>query len=407
MADRGQKNNGPLYVVEAYSVLHRITIFMSRDLLSLFSAVFLLAFGMSFAAPLIPLLLKELGASPGSIGQIQTVYFLAFTLTTTLLGRWIDRAGSKSLIIAGLGLFGTAVFVMPFTPEPWFFYFIRIVQGIGSALLFAPTEAAINLISSPEKRSTNMGIYGLVFGAGFAAGPALSTSLYIFNPRFPFYVAALSCAAAMVVLQAWFHEQPVPIKKTAWGFSKLLSVLKIPLTAAACYAFVEVTVGAFLSLYLDAFGISGARMGIVFTLFAIGGIISPFPGGYLADKIGRRSVLKLTGVFLVCVTAGFIFAQNYWTIASLALCLGMVAGILYPVSLSLIAELVPAQQLGSANASFSFFYGLGSIAGPLLTGWVLDFSSIDYLFYPITAAALAFLIITLQAKTPLPPSPTK
>lgn len=371
---------------------------MSKDLLSLFITVFLLAFGMSFAAPLIPLLLKSLGASPGSIGQIQTVYFISFTLATTMLGRWIDRAGSKRLILLGLGLFGGAVLVMPFAPTPYFFYVIRIVQGIGSALLFAPTEAAINLISSPEKRSANMGIYGLVFGAGFAAGPALSTSLYVFNPRAPFYVAALSCAAAIFVLQAWFHEQQVAVKKARWDFFRLLAVLKIPLTAAACYAVVEVTVGAFLSLYLDAFAIAGARLGMVFTFFAVGGIISPFPAGYAADKIGKRPVLKLAGVMLVCVTAGFVFARQYWIISSLAFCLGMVAGVLYPVSLSLIGELVPPEQMGTANASFSFFYGLGSIAGPLITGWILDFSSIEYLFYPITAAALGFLIITLQNK---------
>lgn len=368
---------------------------MSRDLVAIFIAVFLLAVGMSFAAPLIPLLLKDLNASPGTIGQIQTVYFVVFTLATALLGRRIERAGSKRLIITGLGLFGAAVLAMPFAPSAWFFYLIRTVQGVGSALLFAPTEAAINLLSPPDKRSFNMGIYGLVFGAGFAAGPALSTGLYVLSRTAPFYIAALSCAGAMVVLLAWFHEQPVPIKKTAWGFSKLLSVLKIPLAAAACYAFVEVAVGAFLSLYLDAFGIGGARLGMVFTLFAVGGIISPFPAGYAADRIGRRPVLKLSGVLLVCVTAGFIAAREYWAIAGLALCLGMVAGILYPVSLSLIAELVPAEQMGTANASFSFFYGLGSIAGPFITGWVLDFSSIEYLFYPITAAATAFLVITL------------
>ncbi|MCX8043372.1 MAG: MFS transporter [Desulfobacterota bacterium] len=373
---------------------------MSRDLIAIFIAVFLLAFGMSFAAPLIPLLLKDLGASPGSIGQIQTVYFISFTLTTSLLGRWISHAGCKRLIIAGLGLFGAAVFAMAFAPTAWWFYIIRIIQGIGSALLFAPTEAAINLLSPPDKRSSNMGIYGLVFGAGFAAGPALSTGLYVVNRAVPFYIAALSCAGAMVVLQAWFHEQPVPIKKAAWGFSKLVSVLKIPLAAATCYAFVEIAVGAFLSLYLDAFGIRGARLGMVFTLFALGGIISPFPAGYVADKLGRRPVLKLCGVLLVCVTAGFIVAREYITIAGLALCLGMVAGILYPVSLSLIAELVPPEQMGAANASFSFFYGIGSIAGPLVTGWVLDLSSITSLFYPITAAALAFLIITLFGREP-------
>ncbi len=75
---------------------------------------------------------------------------------------------------------------MPYMPSLAWFYFIRMVQGIGSALLFAPTETAINAVSPPERRSTNMGLYGLVFGIGFAAGPVIGTSLWAFNqaPRF-------------------------------------------------------------------------------------------------------------------------------------------------------------------------------------------------------------------------------
>jgi len=115
---------------------------MDKGLLPILLTVFLLAFGMSFVAPLIPLLLKEIGASSATIGQIATTYFLSFTVTTFFLGRWIEQVGSKKMIILGLFIFGLAIFVMPFMPAPLFFYLIRIFQGVGSALLFAPTETA-------------------------------------------------------------------------------------------------------------------------------------------------------------------------------------------------------------------------------------------------------------------------
>ncbi|MEI6128115.1 MAG: MFS transporter, partial [Pseudomonadota bacterium] len=135
-----------------------------------------------------------------------------------------------------------------------------------------------------------------------------------------------------------------------------------------------------------------------FTLFALGGVISPFPAGYMADKFGKRTVLKTCGIVLVFITLAFNFFHAYRSICILICLLGLVAGALYPVSLSLIGELVPPDKMGAANASFSFFYGLGSIAGPLATGWVLEFTSIQYLFYPITAAALGFMIVTLFNK---------
>ena len=72
---------------------------------------------------------------------------------------------------------------------------------------------------------------------------------------------------------------------------------------------------------------------------------------------------------------------------------GLVAGALYPIALAHIADIVTPDKMGMANASFSFFYGLGSIAGPLITGWVIEFSSIKALFYPMTFSTLCLVLI--------------
>ncbi len=366
---------------------------MDKGLLPILLTVFLLAFGMSFVAPLIPLLLKGMGASSATIGQIATTYFLSFTITTSLLGRWIERVGSKKIINVGLFVFGLAIFVMPFMPDPKLFYLIRIFQGVGSAFLFAPTEAAINILSSPEKRGSNMGLYGVVFAVGFAVGPGIGSWLYSLNMVSPFIFAALSCFIAIAVLTFCFEETPVPVKKTEGEFLKLINSLKIPLSAAMCYAIVEVSIGTFLSLYLDEIGIGGAALGIVFTFFAVGGAISPFPAGKIADSLGKRYVLRMCGYLLFAVTVFFNLLQNYWAICFLTFCVGLVAGALYPVALALIGDLISPEKIGTANASFSFAYGVGCIIGPLLTGWVLEIFSTKYLFYPMTVSALIFVII--------------
>ena len=67
---------------------------MTLPLVCIYGTVFLLAFGMSFVGPLIPLLLQQLQATPATIGQIQTTFFLAFTAVSLLVGPAIDRLGS-------------------------------------------------------------------------------------------------------------------------------------------------------------------------------------------------------------------------------------------------------------------------------------------------------------------------
>jgi MFS family permease len=51
--------------------------------------------------------------------------------------------------------------------------------------------------------------------------------------------------------------------------------------------------------------------------------------------------------------------------------------------------------MGTANSTFSFLYGVGSIAGPVLTGWTIKLFGMKYLFYPMTAAALLFAVIAI------------
>ena len=128
------------------------------------------------------------------------------------------------MIILGLAIFGVAIFCMPYMPNPTFFYLIRIFQGIGSALLFAPTESAINILSSPSKRASNMGLYGVVFAVGFAVGPGIGSWLYSLKMTAPFTVAAVSCFAAILILLFGFEETPVPVKKTEWNFFAFLNI---------------------------------------------------------------------------------------------------------------------------------------------------------------------------------------
>ena len=238
-----------------------------------------------------------------------------------------------------------------------------------------------------------MGIYGAVFAVGFAVGPIIGTSLYAVNFKMPFFFGSTCCLAAMMIMLFGYKDVPVPVKKSEWGFSQLIGLLIIPLAAAACYAIVEVSIGSFLSLYLADLGFWSKKLGIVFTVFAIGGIVSPYPAGKLADKLGKITVLKGCAILLLLTTLGFNFFNSYLSICFLSFMVGVVAGALYPIALAHIADLVTPDKMGRANASFSFFYGLGCIAGPLITGWGIELFSIKSMFYPMTFSTLCLVVI--------------
>ena len=368
---------------------------IDKGLVPILLTVAVMAFGMSFVFPLIPLVIQDVGASPSTIGQITSVFFISFTLVTLPLGKLIEKFKPKRLIILGLFIYGASIFSMIFPTKAWWFYFIRIAQGFGSACLFVPTESAINVLSSPERRGSNMGLYAMVYALGMALGPPIGAWLYAINKLIPFLFCFIISLISIAVMWVGFEDTPISKENKYIGLKKFLGVIKIPLLAALCYAIVEVSIIGFLSLYLKELHIMSTALGFIFTFFGIGGIISPYPVGKAADRFGKLNLLCILGVLLVVVTLSFNFIKSYFGIASLIFGVGIVAGGLYPIALSLIADLIPADKMGSGNAAFSLSFGVGCVFGPLATGWVMDLMGISHLFYPMTAAAFIFLLFAI------------
>ncbi|RMF96196.1 MAG: MFS transporter [Candidatus Schekmanbacteria bacterium] len=372
---------------------------LDKGLLPILFAVTLTGFGMSFITPLIPLVLKDAGINLMTIGQIGSTFFFTFTAATLYVGRLVDKLGSRAIIISGLILYGIPALFFPLIHTTALFYLIRGIQGIGNACLFVATEAAINILSSPENRSKNMAYYTLVFGLGFGLGPVIGAALFDYWRELPFFFCTSMFLASILAIMFFFSEAKIEKKEKRFKIFELVKILKTPIFAACSYAFIEVSIGVFLSLYLDSIDIHGAALGTIFMFFAIGGMISPVPAGQIADRIGKRKTLYILAGILAFLTFSFNLSPNYYAILGLIFGVGFVAGGIYPIALSLIADLVPAEQMGAANSTFSFAFGFGSIVGPIVTGAFTNFLGIKFLFYPMCAMGFIFFIImVIEAK---------
>ena len=369
---------------------------LDKGLFPILITVTLMGFGMSFVTPIIPLIIKDAGSSLTSIGQIGATYFLFFTLITPFWGKKVDKIGAKKVMITGILAYGISVIFIPYIKTALAFYIIRAIQGLSTASLFVATEAAINILSLPENRAKNTGYYALVFGLGFAGGPAAGATLFAMNRYLPFYLCSAIFILAALLLLFTFKDTEIEIESKKYGYREFINILKIPIAAAMCYAFIEVCIGVFLALYLDSMAIRGAYLGVVFTAFAIGAIIAPIPCGKIADRFGKFPSIYVFAFLLTVIIFSFNFYISFKAIILLISGVGFIAGGLYPVALSIIADLIPKDRIGAANSIFSFSYGFGSIIGPLVTGRFIDFYGIKYLFYPMTIISLIFLIISIS-----------
>jgi len=179
-----------------------------------------------------------------------------------------------------------------------------------------------------------------------------------------------------------------------------------------------VTVGIMLSLFLASMEstvvatamptIVGQLGGLehyswVFAAFMLTSTTSVPLYGKLSDIYGRRRIYVIAmAIFLVgCVISGL--AQSMSQLIGARALQGLGAGGIQPLAFILIGEMFSLKQRAKMQGLFSGVWGVSSITGPLLGGFLVDQLSWRWVFYinilpGILAAALVALAWQEQAK---------
>jgi EmrB/QacA subfamily drug resistance transporter len=121
--------------------------------------------------------------------------------------------------------------------------------------------------------------------------------------------------------------------------------------------------------------------------------------GKLSDIYGRRGfyIAGLVMFMLGSILAGA--AQGFWWLIAARAVQGFGMGTIMPLSQAIIGDIISARERGRYMGYIGAVFGVASIAGPLVGGWITDNFSWRWLFYvnlPFGIAALAFIVAYLH-----------
>jgi EmrB/QacA subfamily drug resistance transporter len=140
-------------------------------------ASFLTPFMGSAVNLALPSIGEEFSASAISLNWIVSSYMLSTSILLLPAGRMGDIVGRKKVFTAGLIIFTLTMILLTFTPNIKWLIAARILQGLGSSMLFGTNLAIITSVFPPGERGRAMGINVTAVYVGLSSGPFLGGML--------------------------------------------------------------------------------------------------------------------------------------------------------------------------------------------------------------------------------------
>lgn len=121
----------------------------------------------------LPSIAAEFSESLTGVGWVTTAYLFTTASLLLTMGRLGDVWGLRRLYVTGLAIFGVGSLACAFAGSlPWLIS-ARVLQAVGSAMIFAAGPALVTRTFPPNRRGWALGYISLAVSVGLTAGPAL------------------------------------------------------------------------------------------------------------------------------------------------------------------------------------------------------------------------------------------
>jgi DHA1 family multidrug resistance protein-like MFS transporter len=335
-----------------------------------------LAFGiLSF---LLPVYGKRLGANAVEIGGLFSIFAITTVLMRPLVGWALDRFGRKFFFVAALICYAGAMGLFSIASDVTTLYLARLVQGIGSSLMWISAYTIAIDLTSAEGRGKAVGRVDEAAARGALYGALVGFTLLVWLPLRTGWRVLFVSYALLAAAGAWLAWKNVPETRPSHpvraGSGRAISgslfrLMVIVFVTGVSTAMISPLLLIFLQ---DKFTTDVGILALAFIPAALVYSFLPSRLGRLSDRLGRTPLIAigLTGSGLVSLFLPGLPSIG-WLIALWALeALGLVMAA--PAQEALVADLTGSEARGTGYGLYTFAASLGATFGPLLGGWLYD-----------------------------------
>jgi len=330
--------------------------------------------GVISLGSLLPAIIEKLSLSSLQVGVLTSILPAGILVGSLLFGPIVDRYSYRNMLIVCSLLIVIGFEGIAFSSSLLGLQFSFFAIGLGGGALNGGTSALVADISddNPEKRSANLSLLGVFFGAGALGIPSLLAVLSAYY-SYETILTYLGLLLLIPIIYYFFIRFPAPKQTQAIPLKKTLGMFRnIPLLALGFFLFFQSAFEGVVSNWTTTFLENENQIATADALWALSiyMLSLTLTRLLLAALLRRVSPYRVLLLSLACLLLGTVLmmlpqAKSLYLLSIVLFGIGTAAG--FPVILGYVGELY-SDLLGTAF-SFVFFIALsGNILINYLTG---------------------------------------
>lgn len=350
------------------------------------------------------------GFSATELAIVTSGYFVGFLSGARLTPVLIQRVGHVR-VFAALGSFMSAALIaFTLLAEPWAWTLLRVLVGFCMSGIYVAAESWLNNAATNETRGKVLSAYmiaqtlGIIGAQGLLTLGDAGTSVLFIGASIlvsvSFAPILLSVTPAPVVEVA----RPMPLRRLF--ISSPLGTLGIFLLGS-----VYATQSGMGAVFGTQIGMTASQIALFVAMLFAGALLMQYPIGWLSDRVDRRQLIF--GASTIGATScllGWAFGGGLWALMAAAFFAGGVTTPLYALLLAYTNDFLSSEDMPAASGGLVFTFGLGAIAGPMITGWAMQQLGpfAFWLVLAVTFAAMAlYALYRMTQRAPIPVDETE
>ena len=357
---------------------------------------------------LLPFLVAERHYSYAAVSGLTLAATLLSSVAQPVFGWWTDRRPRRWMIPAGILTAATGVASVGLSSSYLVTWLVIALSGLGIAAFHPEAARAARLAAGNSNRA--MSVFALGGNAGFALGSLITAPVLLLaglRGTVLLIVPALVMVVILVRRLTAILDRPrqrrtavLPTGVDDWpAFLRLTSVVVV-----RAVLFFGLT--SFLALYfIHELGASPGVGGASLTLFLVAGGIGTLLGGWVADRHGRLTSIRLGFVLTAPAMAGLVLSTSLPLVLVFVALTGIGTFMPFSVFVILSQDYLPNRIGTASGVTIGLAVSIGGLFSPLL-GWLADSTSLRFTLSTLIALPILALLLSALMHEPVTAAPS-